>query len=163
MAAPTAPSLSHLFTQLTGRAVAFAQIKDYAETEIPQVYGVYEVFPDHAIVVVKADLPLLGSFAGALIGLPASEVKAQLRIVPMEESLRDAIYEVLNIASSTIAPLSRTTLSKVATDLASLDAAASSTLAKPDHKYCFDVTVNGYDGGKFAVSLQLAPVPNEVS
>ena len=78
----------------------------------------------------------------------------------MEESLRDAIYEVLNIASSTIAPQSRTSLSKVATDLASIDETASMTLAKPDHKYYFDVSINGYDGGKFSVSVRLAPVPN---
>jgi hypothetical protein len=54
----------------------------------------------------------------------------------MRESLRDAIYEVLNIASSAIAPQSKTASSKVATDLASLDEVTSMTLAKPGHKYC---------------------------
>ena len=154
MAPPTAPALSQLFTKLAGRPVAFAQVKDCPDSKILQVYGAYRVSPGDTVSVVKADLPLLGSFAGALIGLPDSEVTAQLKSSPMEESLRDSIYEVLNIASASIAPQCRTVLYKVATDLASLDELTSTTLAKPGQKYCFDVSVNGYHGGKFSISVQ---------
>src|SRR5580692_1327558 len=102
MDAPTASSLSRLFKQLIGRDVAFVPTKDSPDEKIPQGYGIYRTIPDDSLIVVKADLPLLGSFAGALIGLPDSEVKSHLRVTPMDEPLRDAIYEVLNVSSGTI-------------------------------------------------------------
>jgi len=157
MAAPIATSLSHLFTQLTGCVVTFVQIKDYPNTKIPQVYGAYRTFPGDTVIVVKADLPLVGSFAGALMGLPDSEVILQLKGTPIGEALRDAMYEVLNIASSAIAPGRRTVLSKVVNDLATLDEVTSMTLTKPDNKYCFNVSVKGYQGGNFAVLVQSTP------
>jgi hypothetical protein len=157
MAAPTAPALSRLFTQLTGRDVAFVQAKEPRDARIPQVYGVYRALPEDIVVIVKADLPLLGSFAGALIGLPDPEVKVQLRTSPLGEALRDAISEVLNIANSEIAPDRRAVLSKVVTDLKELDEAASTTLTQPGSKYFFDVSIKGYQGGKFAIMLQSAP------
>jgi hypothetical protein len=60
------------------------------------------VFPNETAVVVKADLPLLGSLAGILVGLPDSAVKEHLAATPMEELLRDAVYELLHIASAVI-------------------------------------------------------------
>src|ERR1035438_8820853 len=41
--------------------------------------------PHETAIVVKADLPLLGSFAGALVGLPDAAVKEHLRATPLEE------------------------------------------------------------------------------
>jgi hypothetical protein len=160
MALPTPVSLARLFAQLIGREVTFVQTKIALEAKIPQVYGVYKILPDEILILVKADLPLLGSFAGALMGLPDSVVKGYLSATPMNEPLRDAIYEVLNVASSAIAPERRIALSKVVMDKASLDEAASSTLAKPNQSYYFNVSVNGYQGGKFSIFAQSAAAPN---
>jgi hypothetical protein len=150
MAAPTTRSLSNLFTQLIGRQVTFA-LTTSPLTKAPQIYGVYNTLPDETATVVKADLPLLGSFAGALVGLPDSAVKEHLKANPIEELLRDAIYEVLNVASTTITIQGRTVLARMETDPSTIDGAAAKVLKTPERKYYFDVSIEGYQGGKFAI------------
>src|SRR5580692_7152838 len=102
MSEPTPYSLSQRFSQLIGRKVTFVQTTLSVDIKIKQLYGIYSVQPQESAIVVKADLPLLGSFAGALVGFPDNVVKEHLKVSPMEELLRDAIYEVLNIASAAI-------------------------------------------------------------
>lgn len=150
MAAPTTQALSNLFTQLMGRQVAFAQTND-SFSKAPQIYGVYVTSPDETATVVKADLPLLGSFAGALVGLPDAAVKEHLKSTPIEEPLRDAIHEVLNVASAAISIGGRTALTSMETDPARIEGAAADVLKKPEHKLYFNVSINGYQGGKFAI------------
>jgi hypothetical protein len=70
MSEPTPLSLSHHFTQLIGRKVTFAPTTIAPETKIKQMYGIYNVLPHETAIVVKADLPLLGSLAGVMVGLP---------------------------------------------------------------------------------------------
>ena len=94
MPEPTPLSLSHLFTQLIGRKVTFAPTTISPETKIKQMYGIYNVLPHETAIVVKADLPLLASLAGVMVGLPDSAVKECLAKSPLEELLRDAIHEV---------------------------------------------------------------------
>jgi hypothetical protein len=150
MAAPTTQSLSTLFTQLMGRQVTFAQTND-SFSKAPQIYGVYSTLPDETATVIKADLPLLGSFAGSLMGLPDAAVKDNLKLTPIEEPLRDAIHEVLNIASSAVAIQGRTILTKVETDPARIEGAAADILKSPKRKLYFNVSISGYQGGKFAI------------
>jgi hypothetical protein len=150
MAVPTTQSLSNLFTQLMGRQVTFAQTND-SFSKAPQIYGVYVTSPDETATVVKADLPLLGSFAGALVGLPDAAVKEHLKATPIEEPLRDAIHEVLNVASAAISINGRTTLTSMETDAVRIEGAAAEVLKKPEHKQYFNVSINGYQGGKFGI------------
>jgi hypothetical protein len=151
MAAPNQHALSRHFTQLLGREVTFVPSSPLQRSTAKQIYGVYTVFPSEAAVVVQSDLPLVGSFAGALVGLPDSAVKEHLRATPVEELMRDAMYEVLNIASGAIATEGRTVLNKVVTDPASIDGAAANVLKKPGRKFCFSVTIDEYQGGIFAI------------
>jgi hypothetical protein len=151
MAGPTSPSLSRLFTQLMGRQVTFVPATPLPNTTAQQAYGIYTVFPDETAAIIQCDLSLLGAFAGALVGLPDSTVKEYLRAKPIEEILRDAMYEVLNVASSAISAEGRTVLTKMVTDPASIEGAAANTLKKPAHKYYFNVTVQGYQGGRFSI------------
>ena len=102
MSEPTPYALSKHFTELIGRKVTFTQTTAAAETKIKQMYGIYTVLPGETAIVVKTDLPLLGSLAGVLVGLPDSSVKEHLAVTPIEELLRDAIHEVLNIASAVV-------------------------------------------------------------
>src|SRR5277367_3998784 len=102
MSEPTPYALSQLFSQLIGRKVSFAQTTAAPETKIRQMYGIYNVLPHNIAMVAKADLPLLGSFGGVLVGLPDAAVKERLAVTPIEELLRDAISEVLNIAAAAI-------------------------------------------------------------
>jgi hypothetical protein len=72
--------------------------------------------------------------------------------------LRDAIYEVLNIASAVVATEGRAIFTKMVTDPALIDGAAGKLLKKPDHRSYFNVLVDGYQGGKFTIFGQFAPV-----
>jgi hypothetical protein len=143
---------------LIGRKVAFAQTTLAVDGKVKQWYGIYNVLPHERPIVVKAELPLLGSMAGALVGLPDSAVKERLGKIPMEEVLRDAIHEVLNVASAVITTDGRAIFTKMVAEVVFIDGAAGEMFKKPDHKSYFNVTVDGYQGGKFTVFSKAAPI-----
>jgi hypothetical protein len=154
MAEPTPLALSHMFTQLIGRKVTFAPATIAAETKIKQIYGIYNVLPHESALIVKADLPLLGSLAGVMVGLPDSAVKESLSVSPVEEVLRDAIHEVLNVTSAVVTNEGRAVFTSMVADTSLIDGAAGKLFKKPDRKTYFNVTVDGYQGGKFTIFAQ---------
>jgi hypothetical protein len=155
MAEVTAYALSKHLSALTGRKVSFTVTPASAETKIKQIYGIYIVLPYETALLVKADLQLLGSLAGVLVGLPDSAVKEHLAATPMDEVMRDAMHEVLNVTSTVVSPEGRPVFKKMVTDAALVDGAASKVLAKPDHRSYFNVAVDGYQGGKFNIFSQM--------
>jgi hypothetical protein len=157
MSEPTPLSLSHHFTQLIGRKVTFAPTTIAPETKIKQMYGIYNVLPHETAIVVKADLPLLGSLAGVMVGLPDSAVKECLTKSPLEELLRDAIHEVLNVASAVVTNEGRAVFARMVTDTGLIDGAAGQLFKKPDRRTYFNVLVDGYQGGKFTLFAQFIP------
>src|ERR1700722_10381885 len=157
MPEPTPLSLSHLFTQLIGRKVTFAPTTISPETKIKQMYGIYNVLPHETAIVVKADLPLLASLAGVMVGLPDSAVKECLAKSPLEELLRDAIHEVLNVASSALTNEGRAVFARMVTDTGLIDGVAGQLFKKPDRRTYFNVLVDGYQGGKFTIFAQFMP------
>jgi hypothetical protein len=157
MSEPTPYALSKHLTELIGRKVTFTHTVVAPETKIKQMYGIYTVHPHETAIVVKADLPLLGSLGGVLVGLPDSAVKEHLAATPVEELLRDAIHEVLNITSTVVTHEGRAVFIKMIADPALIDGAAGKVLKKPDHKSYFNVTVDGYQGGKFTIFSQFVP------
>ena len=158
MSEPTPFALSKLFTDLIGRKVTFTQTTAAAETKVKQMYGIYRLLPGETAIVVKSDLPLLGSLAGVLVGLPDAAVKDHLAVTPVEELLRDAIHEVLNITSAVITHQGRAVFVKMVTDPMFLDGEAGKGFKKPDHRSYFNVLVDGYQGGKFTIFAPFAPV-----
>jgi hypothetical protein len=158
MSEPTPFALSKLFTDLIGRKVTFTQTTAAAETKVKQMYGIYRVVPGETAIVVKGDLPLLGSLGGVLVGLPDSAVKEHLAATPVEELLRDAIHEVLNVASAVITQNGRAIFVKMVADPILIDGDAGKVLKKPDHRSYFNVLVDGYQGGKFTIFAPFAPV-----
>lgn len=157
MSEPTPFALSKLFTELIGRKVTFTQTTAAAETKVKQMYGIYTLYPRETAIVVKSDLPLLGSLAGVLVGLPDSAVKEHLAATPVEELLRDAMHEVLNITSAVITHEGRAVFVKMVTDPILLDGEAGKVFKKPDHRSYFNVLVDGYQGGKFTIFAPFAP------
>jgi hypothetical protein len=151
MSEPTPYALSKLLTELVGRKVTFTQTTVSPETKVRQMYGIYTVLPLETAIIVKSDLPLLGSLAGALLGLPDSGVKEHLAANPVEELLRGAIYEVLNIASTVVTTEGRAVFVKMITDPILIDGTAGTVLKKPNHRSYFNVLVDGYQGGKFTI------------
>ena len=151
MSEPTAYALSHHLSDLIGRKVTFSQATASIDGPGKLVYGIYKVLPKEAAVVVKTDLPLLGSFAGVLVGLPNDAVKDRLKVSPVEELLRDAMYEVLNISSTVVTTEGRAIFEKMVMDKAYVDGGANLVLMKPGHRSYFNVAVEGYEGGKFSI------------
>jgi hypothetical protein len=126
--------------------------------KIRQMYGIYTLLPHETAIIVKADLPLLGSLAGALVGLPDSAVKEHLRTFPLEELLRDAICEVLNIASAAVTTEGRAVFKKLVADPAAIDGAAGQVFQRPDHRSYFTVSIEGYQGGRFTILSPFVPI-----
>jgi len=157
MSEPTPYALSKHLTELIGRKVTFTQTVVAPETKIKQMYGIYTVLPHETAIVVKADLPLLGSLGGILVGLPDSAVKEHLAATPIEELLRDAIHEVLNITSTVVTNEGRAVFVKMMADPILIDGAAAKVLKKPDRRNYFNVVVDGYQGGKFTIFSQFVP------
>jgi len=158
MAEATPFGLTRLFTQLIGRKVTFTQTTAALDTHIKQIYGIYTVHPHETALIVKGDLPLLGSFAGVLVGLPDSVIKQRLAVSPIEELLRDAMNEVLNVASAAVTTEGRAVFTKMVTDPAYIDGSAGKVFKKPDHRSYFNVSVDGYQGGKFTIFSQFVPI-----
>ena len=158
MPEPTPYALSKMFTDLIGRKVTFTQTTAAAETKVKQMYGIYRLLPGETAIVLKFDLPLLGSLGGVLVGLPDAAVKEHLAATPIEEHLRDAIHEVLNIASAVITHHGRAIFVKMVTDPILIDGEAGKVFKKPDHRSYFNVLVEGYQGGKLTIFAPSAPV-----
>ena len=128
MSEPTPYALSKHLTGLMGRKGTFTQTVVAPETKIKQMYGIYTVLPHETAIVVKADLPLLGSLGGVLVGLPDSAIKEHLAATPVEELLRDAIHEVLNVTSTVVTTEGRAVLVKMIADPILIDGAAGKVL-----------------------------------
>ena len=157
MPEPSPFLLSKSFSQLIGRKVTFTQATAAPDAKTKQIYGIYTVLPHETAIVVKADLQLLGSVAGALVGLPDAAVKEHLRATPMEELLRDAISEVLNIAAASVTTGGRAVFTRMVTDPAYIDGPAEKVLEKPFHRSYFTVSVDGYQGGRFTIFSAFIP------
>jgi hypothetical protein len=146
--------MSKLFTDLVGRNVSFSEQSEPNATRAKQIYGVYLIKPMDSTRVIQADLTLLGSFAGALIGLPSESIKERVAQSTLDEALRDALHEVLNIASRIVSIEARAVFQNMCTDPVYLSTGAQNTLRDPCYASYFSVKVDGYEGGAFSL---LAP------
>ena len=151
MALPTELSLSNHFTNLIGRTVNFTRTSNQNEAITRPIFGIYKSLPEESLFIVKADLSVFGSFAGALVGLPDSEVRRRLAATEIDETLKDAISEVFNVASAAISAKGRTVFEGMTTNPSSMSPEAKVMVSKPPHKLVFDVKIGDYQGGKFAV------------
>lgn len=151
MHAPTPTELSQLFTNLVGRPIAFTRLLTPEVKSTKSVYATYSCVANNKTVLLKVDLALLGSCAGALVGLPDTEVRARLASPSIDEVIQDALAEVLNVASALFSREGRTVYTGMTTDAACLDPEARGILAKPSQKLAFSVTVQDYLGGTFTL------------
>jgi hypothetical protein len=154
MVIPEVNALSKHFTHLVGREVKFTKATLAPDKATRWIYASYNAFahedPTTAkALVVKADLNLLGSLAGSLVGLPANEVVTRLKSPSLDELMLDAISEILNVASGAIASNLRATLVGMSTEAGDVKCEAALVLASPSFKAVFDVVVQGYMGGRF--------------
>ncbi len=154
MSEPSASCMTRLFTDLIGHPVSFSEQSHPATVKQDQIYCVYLVKPMESTRVIRADTMLLSSFAGALIGLSPEAIKERVAEPTPDESLRDALNEVMNIASRVVSLEHRAIFKGMFSDPSSMPADARSTLRDPCYSSFFNVKIDGYEGGAFAL---LAP------
>ncbi len=154
MAEPNASSIAKLFSDLIGRHVTFAEQLNAQPAEGEQIYCAYLIKPMDSYRVIKADLSLLSSFAGALIGLSPEVIKERVEDATLDESLRDALCEVMNIASRIVSVDHRGVFKGMYADPGRMPPDARKTLRDPCYSSHYKVTVDGYQGGVFSL---LAP------
>jgi hypothetical protein len=157
MTEPSAYAISTLLTDLIGRKVSVAQASTPEETKGKQMFGVYQVVSSCAPIVLKADLVLLVSMAGVLVGLPDSAVKERLAAPALDELIRDAMHELLNILSTVVSVEGRAIFNKMLPNAAYVDGPAGVVLKKPSRRSFFTVEVEGYEGGHLSIFSSLAP------
>ncbi len=151
MAEPKPLTIAKLFTDLIGHNVNFTQVLKPPMTKATQAYGIYLIKPMDATRIVQLDLPLLGSFGGALLGLPSDAVKERLASPTLDASMRDAIHEILNVASTIVSVDHRAIFQTMHLDAESLPEGTLASLKDPAFRSYFTVTVNGYEGGAFSI------------
>jgi len=157
MAGPSPFLLSKCFSQLINRKVTFVQTGQALDGKTKLIYGLYSLSPIESAVVVKADLQLLGSIAGALVGLPDAVVKDRLKASPLDELLRDAISEVFNIASAAVSAEGRAVFTRFVTEAILIDGVAAKVFKEPFHRNYFTVAVDDYQGGRFSIFSPFVP------
>ncbi len=154
MAEPTSASMATLFSDLIGRHVNFCEQLDAPPANGQQIYCAYLIKPMDSYRLIKADLTLLSSFAGALIGLSPETLKERVEDTTLDESLRDALGEVMNIASRIVTSDHRGVFKGMFGDPAQMPLDARIILRVPCSSSHYKVTVDGYQGGGFSL---LAP------
>lgn len=154
MAEPSSTSMGTLFSDLIGRRVNFSEQLEAPPANGEQIYCAYLIRPMDSYRVIKADLSLLSSFAGALIGLSPEMVKERVEDPTLDESLRDALCEVMNIASRIVSIEHRGVFKGIYADPGQMPPGARSTLRDPYNSSHYRVAIEGYEGGAFSL---LAP------
>ena len=150
MAEPTAYALSQLFSNLTGRDVTFKLVTQAPTSKARPLFGMYSVLPAKVPLLVATEPAIMGSLAGALLGLPEETAVERALAQPMDEPVRDAIHEILNIASSALSVNGRVLFDAMASDLVYCSSDAIDLMKKPDHKTSF-VLSTGSLSGSFTV------------
>ncbi len=157
MAEPSPYEIANMLTDLIGRKVGVSQVAAPQETKAKQMFGTYQVVSTLAPIVLKADLVLLVSMAGVLVGLPDSAVRERLAAPALDELIRDAMHELLNILSTVVSVEGRAIFIKMVPNAAYVDGAAGVVLKKPSRRSYFNVDVEGYQGGQLSILSSLAP------
>ena len=154
MPEPSSSAMATLFSDLIGHHVNFSERIDAMPEHGEQIYCAYLIKPMESFRVIKADLSLLSSFAGALIGLSPATIKERVADPKPDESLRDALHEVMNIASRIVSVDHRAVFEGMYGDPSKLPPAARITLLDPCNSSHFKVIIEGFEGGGFSL---LAP------
>ncbi|MDE1161578.1 MAG: hypothetical protein PW792_06475 [Acidobacteriaceae bacterium] len=146
---------SKLFTDLTGRKVNVVAADDMCQTHCPKAYGLFDIAGSEDTILIKMDLALLGSLGGVLVGIPEALVKQQVAQQSLDEMLRDAMHEVLNITSSVLLRSRRAVLRRMLTDANTGEALCSDFLNEPHSQRRFHATMAGYPSGELCVFTKL--------
>ena len=141
----TAFSLSQFFTALAGSPVSFSLAVNAPDPKVPCMYGVYSVLPENSPLVLRIGLKSLAVLGGALLGLPTESAIERVLATPLDEPLRDAMHEVLNIASTAIGGEARVVFKRMFLDRTSVPPEATTVMSKPSLRSSFRLAVGGVE------------------
>ena len=141
MAEATALSLSRFFSDLTGRHVSFSIATSSSSVKGTQMYGLYHVAADATPLLLRLHLDTLAAMGGALLGLPEDLAIEKAKQTPLDEPLRDAMHEVLNIASTAISPDARIIFKCMAKSTGAFPSDAAELMQTACHKSAYRVAV----------------------
>jgi hypothetical protein len=144
-------ALARLLTQLVGRDVTLTLVINPPAPKNKLLYGIYTVLPAERALLVKAELPLLARLGGALLGLPEDVAIERATSTPMDESMRDAIHEVLNVASAALSSEHRVLFKNMTDDPLFCEGEASDLLRSAPLTNNFQTSVQGSASGLFTI------------
>jgi hypothetical protein len=156
MADSTPFALSQLFTNLIDRRVSVVEASEREVTKCRKSFASYDVVDRGAKILLQIDFDLLGSLGGALAGMPDAIIKQNLKATPVDETLRDAMHEILNILSAVITTEGRAVLKGMELDEVKGRAMAKSfAQTVPNFASRFQATIPNYTGGQIEVFLPI--------
>ncbi|MGI4758567.1 MAG: hypothetical protein ACRYGF_17165 [Janthinobacterium lividum] len=139
--------LSQFFTALAGKPVSFSFAGNAPAPKEACMYSLYTAPPEAAPVVMRISLQALALLGASLLGLPEDTALERAAATPTDEPMRDAMHEVLNIASTAIGGDTRLVFQTMFRDKASLPGEAATLLAAPGPNTSFRIAVDGADSG----------------
>lgn len=142
MAEATAFSLSKFFSELTGQHVSFAIASNAPTPKGDYMYGLYSVISDASPMLLRMSLSSIALMGGALLGMPAELAMERVKAAEVDESLRDAMHEVLNIASTAFSPDDRIVFKGMSRSVDAFPAGVKGLLQNASRKSSYRVAVN---------------------
>lgn len=156
MANSTPYNLSQLFSNLIDRRVSVIEASEREATKCRKSYASYDVVGRNEKILLQIDFDLLGSLGGALAGMPDAVVRQNLKSMPFDETLRDAMHEILNIVSAVITTEGRAILKMMELDENKGRTLAKSFMQTTSHLASrLQVAIPNYSGGQIEV---LSPI-----
>ena len=143
--------MSQLFSQLTDRHVSFTLEPNAALGKPPGVFAIYTELPENKPIVVRAERAAVAVLAGALLGMQDDLAIEGALKQPIVEGVRDAIHEVLNIASTALSTEGRVVFQEFVTDLTEIPQHAKPVLTNPTSKSTYRLAIDGTGRGIVAL------------
>ncbi len=141
MADATALSLSRFFSDLTGRPVSFSIAAASSAVKGPQMYGLYDFADEAKPLLLRIHLHTLAVLGGALLGVPEEVAIERAQQSSVDEPLRDAMHEILNIASTAISPDIRIVFRSMSKSTAALPNGVADLMQTACHKTAYRVAL----------------------
>lgn len=157
----TAFDFGRILSDLTGKRVTVTQSSTPFESSKNKAYGVFDVFPERFPALLGADLPLLASLGGALMGMPDALIRSSLSDGEPNDALKDAMHEVLNILSSVLLSEGRPVLRAMELREQRGFLLFSEMTRRPTYQNKFSVTLPGYTGGEMVVITPASRLPDD--
>jgi hypothetical protein len=151
MREPSARSLSQLFSQLTDRHISFTLEPNAAAGKAPTIFATYSELPGESPIVARAERAMIAILGGALLGMPDETAIERALETPMNEAVRDAMHEILNIGSTALSTEGRVVLKGFVSDPLDIPHVERGVLSNPRSISTYRVAIDAKARGTFTL------------